>query len=88
MFYFPSLLQSLGKVGKVILIEKDGDVRVQFSGPIWTFSPAALKKVPASTEVSGDSGGKFPFVSFFIFNFFRHGSPSVKEKLFYRGPCF
>ena len=23
----------------------------------------------------------------FHFQFFRHGSPSVKEKLFYRGPC-
>ena len=61
MCYFHLLPQSLGKVGKVILIDKDGDVRVQFNGPVWTFSPAALKKVPASTEVSGDSGGKILF---------------------------
>ena len=30
---------------------------------------------------------EYIFILSFHFQFFRHGSPSVKEKLFYRGPC-
>jgi len=33
-----SLKQVLGKTGKVIAVDSDGDVKVDFSGPKWIFN--------------------------------------------------
>eukprot|EP00794_Sanderia_malayensis_P014660 gene14660-16186_t len=44
-----AMSDSLGKVGDVLSVDDNGNVRVSVNGHLWTFSPAALKKVPSST---------------------------------------
>jgi E3 ubiquitin-protein ligase mind-bomb len=46
-------LQALGKLGKVIKIYSDGDLRVSIDGQTWTFNPLCVQLVPGSaTELS------------------------------------
>eukprot|EP00794_Sanderia_malayensis_P016594 gene16594-18283_t len=47
-----AMSDSLGKVGDVLSVDDDGDVKVNVNGHQWTFSPAALKKLPSSTAGS------------------------------------
>ncbi|XP_050306891.1 E3 ubiquitin-protein ligase MIB2 [Anthonomus grandis grandis] len=39
---------SLGKLGKVLKIYGDGDLRVQLDGTVWTLNPLCVKTVPGS----------------------------------------
>ena len=43
----PDMDQALGKVGQVLKVYSDGDVRVRILGREWTFNPAALSKTEA-----------------------------------------
>eukprot|EP00794_Sanderia_malayensis_P016588 gene16588-18276_t len=47
-----AMSDSLGKVGDVLSVDDDGDVKVNVNGHQWTFSPAALKKLPSPTAGS------------------------------------
>ena len=40
------MLQALGKVGKVLKVYADGDLRVSFGSQVWTFNSAACRAVP------------------------------------------
>eukprot|EP00794_Sanderia_malayensis_P016587 gene16587-18275_t len=50
--WIDAMSDSLGKVGDVLSVDDDGDVKVNVNGHQWTFSPAALKKLPSSTADS------------------------------------
>lgn len=53
-----SLLQTLGKVGRVQQIYSDSDLKVEVCGTSWTYNPAAVTKVaPAGSGVTNASGG-------------------------------
>lgn len=46
-------VQALGKLGKVIKIYSDGDLRVSIDGQTWTLNPLCVQLVPGSaTELS------------------------------------
>ncbi len=36
-------LQTLGKVGKVLKVYTDGDLRISVDGQVWTYNPACAK---------------------------------------------
>ena len=60
MSYF--VLQTLGKVGRIIEIYPDGDVRIDVGGVSWTYNPAILSRVdgdgvPLTPGTSGESVG-------------------------------
>ena len=40
MFFVP---QTLGKVGKVLKVYSDGDLRISFNGKVWTYNPQCAK---------------------------------------------
>lgn len=40
--------QSLGKLGKVLKVYSDGDLRVQLDGHAWTLHPQCVKIIPGS----------------------------------------
>ena len=63
--------------------------RNKIDHPVILFNGTPVKKVDEHKHLGLflDSKLSFHFFLFFHFQFFRHGSPSVKEKLFYRGPC-
>lgn len=42
------LLQALGKLGKVLKVYSDGDLRVQLDGHAWTLNPQCVRIVPGS----------------------------------------
>ncbi len=57
-----SLIQTLGKVGRVLEVYSDGDVNVDVRGSKWTFNPACLSKldsdgVPLTPGTSGEPCG-------------------------------
>lgn len=55
-----SLIQTLGKVGRVQQIYSDSDLKVEVCGTSWTYNPAAVSKVAsAGSAISNASGGKF-----------------------------
>lgn len=55
-----SLMQTLGKVGRVQQIYSDSDLKVEVCGTSWTYNPAAVSKVAsAGSAISNASGGKF-----------------------------
>ncbi|KAH1024185.1 E3 ubiquitin-protein ligase MIB2 [Dendroctonus ponderosae] len=39
---------SLGKLGKVLKVYSDGDLRVKLDGHVWTLNPMCVKRVPGS----------------------------------------
>ena len=41
-------LQILGKLGKVVKVYSDGDLRVQFDGHTWTLNPQCVRFIPSS----------------------------------------
>lgn len=43
------LSQALGKVGKVVKIYSDGDLRVSISGQTWTLNPLSVQLVPQTS---------------------------------------
>ena len=45
--------QTLGKVGQVLKIYSDGDIRVAIAGQHWTFNPAVLVKESPTAIPSG-----------------------------------
>ena len=55
-----SPLQTLGKVGRVLEIYPDGDVRIDVGGVSWTYNPAVVSRVdgdgvPLTPGTSGKS---------------------------------
>lgn len=47
------MFQSLGKMGKVLKIYTDGDLRVQLDGHAWTLHPQCVRLIPGSaTELA------------------------------------
>lgn len=53
-----SLVQTLGKVGRVQQIYSDSDLKVEVCGTSWTYNPAAVTKVaPGGSAVTNASGG-------------------------------
>ncbi len=51
-------LQALGKVGRVVHLYADGDVKVQVSGGCWIFNPLAVTKVTQTQSVEDGNEGK------------------------------
>ena len=52
--------QTLGKVGRIVEIYPDGDVRIDVGGVSWTYNPAAVSRVdgdgvPLTPGTSGKS---------------------------------
>lgn len=48
-----SILQALGKTGKITKIYSDGDLRVTVDGQTWTFNPLCVTSVPGTaTEMN------------------------------------
>lgn len=52
--------QTLGKVGRIVEIYPDGDVRIDVGGVSWTYNPAAISRVdgdgvPLTPGTSGKS---------------------------------
>ncbi len=69
MFLLP--LQILGKVGHVVQVYSDGDLKVDIQGNIWTFNPRNVSRVegdgvpltPGTSGKGGGAGGGGPYVS-------------------------
>lgn len=53
--------QTMGKIGRVLQIYHDGDLKVEVCSTSWTYNPQAVTKVASSDgSVPGNSsGGKF-----------------------------
>ena len=45
MLLFYSVSQTLGKVGRVVEIYPDGDVRIDVGGVSWTYNPGLVSRV-------------------------------------------
>lgn len=67
------LLQALGKVGRVVHLYKDGDVKVQVGGGCWIFNPLAVTKVDQAHNVQDGKNTDVPFHALLL------GSPSIHE---------
>lgn len=39
------LFKTIGRTGKVLRVDSDGDVKVSFGGDSWTFNPLCLRLV-------------------------------------------
>ena len=48
-----------GKVGRVVHLYADGDVKVQVSGGCWIFNPLAVTKVTQTQSVEDGNEGKY-----------------------------
>ncbi|CAG0880694.1 unnamed protein product [Cyprideis torosa] len=46
--WIDSMSEALGKVGKIIKLYPDGDLRVQVDGKVWTLNPSNVSLVPGS----------------------------------------
>lgn len=50
-------LQALGKVGKVLKVYVDGDLRVAVGGTTWTFNPAVCTLMPHTQQEMNNTLG-------------------------------
>lgn len=46
--WIPIMRDTLGKLGKVLKVYSDGDLRVQLDGRAWTLNPQCVRLVPGS----------------------------------------
>lgn len=55
------LSQTMGKIGRVLQIYHDGDLKVEVCSTSWTYNPQAVTKVASNdgSLVENNSGGTF-----------------------------
>ncbi len=53
--WIPLMKDAIGRVGKVVKVYGDGDVRVNIIGNTWTFNPACLSHASSATTDNNDS---------------------------------
>lgn len=51
------LLQTLGRVGRVLKVYADGDLRVAVANQTWTFNPACCSIVPSIEPDNNNTNG-------------------------------
>lgn len=63
----------MGKIGRVLQIYHDGDLKVEVCSTSWTYNPQAVTKVASSDgSVPGNSsGGMFKICLFYLYRFLK-----------------
>ena len=63
----------MGKIGRVLQIYHDGDLKVEVCSTSWTYNPQAVTKVASSDgSVPGNSsGGVFKICLFYLYHFLK-----------------